>query len=176
LGARTLLGSNTKASSCPARRHTPNRYIDNAGLVSGGKPCIYDGLKTQIKFDQGAIEEVIYMHPAAASIATVMIHISVKFCDTILILIDKMTTKHAARRGEVKPDESWLQIRVIVWQVFREPRKVRQKGVGAFNSSVTRHVGQSEWYILQAHLKNGGVHGNLVSLVPCHYTCLHKPP
>jgi hypothetical protein len=122
-------------------------------MVSGVKPLIEEGLKTQINFYQGAIEEVSYTHPIAATITTTMLDISVKFCDAILILIDKMTTEHAACRGEVKPQESWLQICSIVRQIFRELRKVNQKGDGAFDSSATRVVGQSWWYVLQTHLK-----------------------
>jgi hypothetical protein len=63
------------------------------------------------------------------------------------------STEHAARRGKVKPEESWLQICSIVRQIFRELRKVRQKGAGAFNSSATQIVGHSWWYVLQTHLK-----------------------
>jgi hypothetical protein len=121
-------------------------------MVAGVKPIIEEGLKTQINFYQGTVEEVGYTHPAAA-IATTMLDISVKFCDTIFILIDKMKTKHAARRGEVKPEESWLQICSIVRHIFRELIKVRQKGDRAFNSSATRVVDQSWWYVLQTHLK-----------------------
>jgi hypothetical protein len=40
-----------------------------------------------------------------------------------------------------------------VRQIFRELRKVRQKGAGAFNYSATRVVGQSWLYVLQTHLK-----------------------
>jgi hypothetical protein len=54
-----------------------------------------------------------------------MLDISVKFCDAILILIDKMTTDHAACREGVKSEESWLKICSIVRQIFRELRKVR---------------------------------------------------
>jgi hypothetical protein len=78
---------------------------------------------------------------------------SVKSCYAILILIGKMTTEHAAHRGEVNPEESWLQTCSIVHQIFRELRKVHQKGDGRFNSSATPVVGQSWWYILQTHLK-----------------------
>jgi hypothetical protein len=49
-----------------------------------------------------------------------MFDIFIKLCDAILILIDKMMTEHAAPHGEFKPDESWLQICVIVCQDFCE--------------------------------------------------------
>jgi hypothetical protein len=58
-------------------------------IVSGVKPLIKEGLKTQINFYQGATKEVSYTYPAAA--AMIMLNISVKFCDAIRILIDKMT-------------------------------------------------------------------------------------
>jgi hypothetical protein len=127
-------------------------------IVSGVNHQIEEGLKAQINFYQGAIKEVSYTlhvthytYPTAATIATTMLDISVKLCDAILITIDTMTTEHAARRG--KPDESWLQICAIVHQVFRELRKVLKKGAGSFNSSATRVVGHSWWYVLQTHLQ-----------------------
>jgi hypothetical protein len=54
-------------------------YSDGEGLISGVKPLIEEGLKTQRFFYQGAIEEVSYTHPDAAAITTIMLDISVKF-------------------------------------------------------------------------------------------------
>jgi hypothetical protein len=153
-GSKNLVGGEDKWVLLPCAKTYSEWYSDNDGIVSGVKPRIEEGLKAQINLYQGAIEEVSYTHPAAAIIATTMLDISAKLCDAILILIDKMTTEHAARHGEVKPEESWLQVSAIVRQVFRELRKVRQKGAGAFNSiSPTHLIGQSWWYVLQTHLK-----------------------
>jgi hypothetical protein len=143
LGSNNLVGGEDKGVLLPCAKTYSEWYSDNEGMVSGVKPLIEEGLKTQISFYQGAIEEVSYTHPAAAAIATTMLDISVKFCDAIFILIDNMTTEHAAHLGEVKPEESWLQICSIVHRIFLELRKVRQKGAGAFNSSANRVVGQS---------------------------------
>jgi hypothetical protein len=153
LGSKNLVGREDKGVLLPCAKAYSELSSDSEGMVSGVKSLIEEGLKTQIMFYQGAINEVSYTHPAAAAITTIMLDICVKFCDAVLILIDKMTTEHAARQGEVKPEESWLQICYIVCQIFRELRKVRQKGAGSFNSSATRVVGQSWWYILQTHLK-----------------------
>jgi hypothetical protein len=73
-------------------------------VVSGVKSLIDEGLITQINVYQGAIKEVSYTHPVAAAIATIILDIYVKFCDAIVILIDNMTTEHAARREEAKPE------------------------------------------------------------------------
>jgi hypothetical protein len=83
------------------------------------KQRIEEGLKNKSSFFQGTVDEVRYTHPADAVIDTVMLDISVKFCDANLSLINKMTTEHVARWGVIKPDESWLQICVIVRPVFR---------------------------------------------------------
>jgi hypothetical protein len=105
-GSKNLVGGEDKGVFLPCANIYPEWYIDNDGILSGVKPRIEEGLKSQINFYQGSIEEVSYTHPAAAAISTTMLDISVKFCDAILILIDKMMTEHATRRGEVEPDES----------------------------------------------------------------------
>jgi hypothetical protein len=109
---------------CPCATTYSEWYINNDGIVSGVKPLIEEGIKNQINFYQGEIEEVNYTHPAA--VATTMLAISVKFCDVMIVLINKMTTEHASHRGEVKPEKSWLQICAISRQVFRELSKVQQ--------------------------------------------------
>jgi hypothetical protein len=107
--------------------------------VSGVKPCIEEGLKTQNNLYKGAIEEARYTQPASASLTNIMLDISVKFCDGILILIYKTTTEHVMCHSEAKPDKPLLQICAIVQQVFQEPRKVRHKGAGAFNQHHLTH-------------------------------------
>jgi hypothetical protein len=153
LGSKNQVGGEDKGVLLPCAKTYSEWYSDSEGIVPGVKPLLEEGLQIQINFYQGVIDEVRYTHPAAVAIATTMLDISVNFGDIILILIDKMTTDHAERRGEVKLEESWLQICSIVRQLFRELCKVRQKGSGAFNSSATQVVGQSWWYVLQTHLK-----------------------
>jgi hypothetical protein len=135
LGSNNHVGGEDKGFLLPCAKTYSEWYSNSERMVSVFKPLIEEGFKTQINFYQGAIEEVSYNYPAAATIATIMLNISVKFCDAILILIDKTTTEHAARRGEVKPEESGLQICSMVRQIFRELRKVRHKRAGALHSS-----------------------------------------
>jgi hypothetical protein len=156
LGSNNQVGGEDKGVLLPCAKAYSEWYSDSEGMVSGVNPLVEEGMKTQINFYQGAIEEVSYTHPAADTIGTTMLDISVKFCDAILIIIYKMTNEHAACLGKVKPEESWLQICSIVRQILRELRTVRKKGAGALNSSATRVVGQSRWYVLQTHLKMGG--------------------
>jgi hypothetical protein len=99
-------------------------YSDNEGIISGVKPIIKEGLKTQIKFYQGAIDEVSYTHPAAA-IATTMLDISVKFCDAILILIDK-SMLHIVARSSLK-SHGYAYVIVYVKFSLNSPRSARKE-------------------------------------------------
>jgi hypothetical protein len=79
LGSKNQVGGGDKGVLLLCAKTYSEWYSDSEGIVSGVKPIIEEGLKTQIIFYQGAIEEVSYTHPAAASIATTVLDILSSF-------------------------------------------------------------------------------------------------
>jgi hypothetical protein len=75
LGSKNQAGGVDKGVHLPCAKTHLEWYSNSEGMVSGVKPLIEEGLQIQIKFYQGAIEEVSYSHPAATIIATFPMHL-----------------------------------------------------------------------------------------------------
>jgi hypothetical protein len=105
------------------------------------------------------------MYSAVAAIATMMLDISVKFCDASLVIIDKMTTEHAAcHPGYLCHSTASL------------PGIVQGSTERCWGLQFQRH--STHWTLLVAcpadTFENGEFMATKFWVTPCDHTCLHQ--